>query len=362
LASCGGAATLPLVDPAGFDSEIDGKKVGLYTLSAGDLTMQVTNFGGRVVSLFTPDRDGNMTDIVVGRSTLAEYAAPKGERFLGATVGPVANRIGKASFTIGDVTYHTPVNDNGVNTLHGGLKGVDMLVWDVVSSSDNAITLHLSLPDGFEGYPGNREIDMTYTLKDDNSFCVSFRATTDKTTHINLSHHSFFNLEGEGSGSVEKYIMTINASKLVPIDSLSIPTGELMDVEGTPFDFREAHLIGERIGADHPQIVNARGYDHNWCIDRTDDTSMVEACTVYDPDNGRFLEVFTDQPGIQFYSGNFFDGSDSGKNGLPLGFRSSLALETQHYPDSPNQSAFPSTLLEPGQVYKHECVYRFSVK
>ena len=362
LAACTSKASLPLVDPAAFDTTIDGKAVALYTLSAGDITMQVTNFGGRVVTLFTPDKDGNMTDIVIGRDNIGAYAEPKGERFLGATVGPVANRIGKASFKIGDETFNTPANDNGVNTLHGGLLGVDMLVWDVEEVSVNSITLHLLHPDGLEGYPGNVDILMTYTLSDDNSFTVNYKATTDKTTHLNLSHHSFFNLEGEGGDSVEKYIMTINASKIVPIDELSIPTGELMDVEGTPFDFREAHAIGERIGADHPQIKNARGYDHNWCIDRTDDTSVIEACTVYDPDNGRYLEVLTDQPGIQFYSGNFFDGTDSGKNGKPLGFRSSLALETQHYPDTPNQSAFPSTLLNPGETYTHTCVYRFSVK
>lgn len=365
LASCASPAPeqLALIPAEQFDTTINNVPVKLYTLANADITMQVTNFGGRVVTLFTPDKDGKLTDIVVGRSTIKAYADPDGERFLGACVGPVANRIGKAKFQIEDMVYSVPANDNKVNTLHGGDLGLDMVAWDVKEVNDTALVMHYLHPDGQEGYPGNLDIEMTYALTSDNQFLVTYSATTDKTTPVNISHHSFFNLRGEAEGTVEDYVMRIDASGYVPIDELSIPFGTVDSVEGTPFDFRIPRRMGERIGeTDNTQIKNARGYDHNWVLDKKTPGEVELACTVWDPQTGRFLEVLTDQPGIQFYSGNFFDGSVTGKNGKPLEFRSSLALETQFFPDSPNQPAFPSILLNPGETYTHTCAYRFSVK
>ena len=333
----------------------------VYTIQGGDITITVTDFGARVMSLTAPDRDGKLENIVVGHKTAKEYLHPAGERFLGACVGPVANRIGAATFEVDGMRYSTPVNDNGHNTLHGGFKGVDNLFWDVVDHTDNSIVFHLVHPDGLEGYPGNLDITMVYGLNRNNEFCVTYRATTDKATPVNLTHHPFFCLRGEGNGSVEEYLMQINASHFIPIDAESIPTGEIASVEGTPFDFREPHLIGERIGQDNEQLRNARGYDHNWCIDKTCE-GVESVCCVYDPVSGRYVEVLSDQPGLQFYSGNFFDGHENGSNGQPLGFRSSLALETQKYPDAVNHADFTPTILRPGEVYTHTCIYRFGVK
>lgn len=363
LVACTNNKKPDLVPAENFADIIDSVSTSLYTLKGGDITMQVTNFGGRVVSLFTPDRKGRLADIVVGNDNLQAYAEPTGERFLGACVGPVANRIDSAKFTMNDTTYYLSANDHGINTLHGGFKGLDMVPWNVKSVTENSIVLTYIHPDGQDGFPGNLSIEMTYTLTESNEFKVDYTAVTDHDTPVNISHHPFFNLSGEGSGSIEGYEMFINADHYLPIDSLSIPTGEIADVTGTPFDFREEHTIGQMIGEDNQQLKNARGYDHNWCIDRdTVATDLHLACTVYDPESGRALAVLSDQPGLQFYSGNFFDGKSSGKNGKPLTFRSSLALETQQYPDSPNQSAFPSIVLHPSQTYRHHCVYRFMTK
>ena len=328
------------------------KTPNVYTLKAGDLTMKVTDFGARVMSLEAPDRDGNIANVVIGHKKATEYIQPTGERFLGACVGPVANRIGAAQFELDGVVYHTPMNDNGHNTLHGGFKGVDNLYWDVLARTDSSIVLHLLHPDGLEGWPGNLDITMTYALNACNEFTVTYQATTDKPTPVNLTHHPFFCLRGDGKGRVEEYLMQIKASHYIPIDAESIPTGEIAPVEGTPFDFREPHLIGERIGLEDLQLINARGYDHNWCIDKT--TEGVELiCTVEDPVSGRFIEILTDQPGLQFYSGNFFTGDE---------YRTSLALETQKYPDAVNHPDFTPTVLRPGEVYSHTCVYRFGAR
>lgn len=361
VASCGNTSAPKLINPDNFSDTVDGKPVALYTLKGGNVVMQVTNFGGRVVSIFTPDKNGKYEDIVVGRNNLKDYVTPPGERFLGACVGPVANRIGNASFSVDGQTYTVPANDNKVNTLHGGVKGLDNVVWDVVNLTDSTITLHYLHADGQEGFPGNKDITMTYSLDSQNEFGIDYKATTDKPTPVNISNHPFFCLRGEGNGSVEDYVMHIKASHYTPIDSLSIPTGEIADVSGTPFDFRKPHTIGEMIGEDNEQLKNARGYDHNWCIDRESEDGVEMMCSVYDPVSGRQVDVCSDQPGLQFYSGNFFDGTSVGKYGRPLGFRSSLALETQHYPDSPNQEAFPSIILRPGETYTQVCIYRFSV-
>jgi aldose 1-epimerase len=344
-----------------FNTELDGKQVSIYTLKAGDLVMQVTNFGARVVSLWTPDKDGHYEDVVLGYNNIDSYVNNTGERFLGAVVGPYANRIANGTYTIGEETYNFPQNNNG-QTLHGGLKGLDMVVWDVDSVTENAIVLSYLHPDGQDGMPGNLKIVMTYTLTPENEFRVDYLAETDKATHVNISHHSFFNLKGEGNGTITDNVMVINASNTTPVDNLLIPSGEIADVTGTPFDFREPHVIGERIDVENEQLANGLGYDHNWVLDRKTAGELEFAASVHEPASGRFLEVFTDQPAMQFYSGNFFDGKSFGKYGKALKFRESIALETQKYPDTPNHENFPSTLLNPGEKYTHVCVYRFSVK
>ena len=344
-----------------FNTEVDGKAVSLYTLKAGDVVMQVTNFGARVVSLWTPDRNGDYEDIVLGYNNIDNYISNPGERFLGAVVGPYANRIAGGTYTIGEETYNFPQNNNG-QTLHGGLIGLDMVVWNVDKVTEDSIVLSYLRPDGQEGMPGNLNIVMTYTLTPDNEFRIDYDAETDKATHVNISHHSFFNLKGEGNGTITDNVMVINASHTTPVDSFLIPSGEVADVTGTPFDFREPHVIGERIDAENEQLANGLGYDHNWVLDRKTPDQLEFAASVHEPASGRFMEVFTDQPAMQFYSGNFFDGSSTGKYGKALKYRESIALETQKYPDTPNHENFPSTLLCPGEKYKHTCVYRFSVK
>ncbi|UYI68371.1 MAG: galactose mutarotase [Alistipes onderdonkii] len=362
LAACGVQKTeLPLLPEEAFQTTVDGKPVALYTLHAGDITMQVTNYGARVVSLWTPDREGRYEDIVLGYENIGRYIDNTGERFLGAVVGPYANRIAKGRFTLDGAEYTLPLNNNG-QTLHGGLKGVDRVVWDVVSATDDKLVLHYLHPDGQDGFPGNLDIEMTYSLTPDNEFRVDYKATTDKPTVANFSHHPFFNLKGEGNGTVLDNVMTINASHTTPVDSVLIPTGQIAPVEGTPFDFREPHAIGERIGADNQQLRNGGGYDHNWVIDRKTESGIEQVATVWEPASGRTIEVLSDQPGLQVYSGNFFDGKSIGKYGKPQRYRESLALETQKFPDSPNHDNFPSTVLRPGETYTQVCIYKFGVK
>lgn len=344
-----------------FQAVVDGKETSLYTLKAGDLVMQVTDFGGRVVSLWTPDKDGKYEDVVLGYNNIDSYINNKGERFLGAVVGPYANRIASGTYAIGEEVYNFPQNNNG-QTLHGGLKGLDMVVWDVESVNDSSIVLSYLHADGQEGMPGNLKIVMTYALSSDNEFKVDYVAETDKATHVNISHHSFFNLKGEGNGTINDHILYINASKTTPVNAVLIPSGEIADVTCTPFDFRQAKAIGQDLEVENEQLKNGGGYDHNWILDRQTTDQMELAASVYEPASGRFMEVYTDQPALQFYGGNFFDGTTEGKYGKALRYRESIALETQKYPDTPNHDNFPSTLLNPGETYTHSCVYRFSVK
>lgn len=360
-AACTSVKEVELIPTSSFEKEIDGKQVSLYTLAAGDLTMQVTNFGGRVVTLWTPDKDGNYEDIVLGYNNIETYLNNPGERFLGAVVGPYANRIANGTYTIGEETYTFPHNNNG-QTLHGGLKGLDLVVWDVEEVTDSTLVLSYLHEDGAEGMPGNLKIVMTYALTSDNEFKVDYVAETDKTTHVNISHHSFFNLKGEGNGTINDHILYINASNTTPVNAALIPSGEIADVTGTPFDFRQAKAIGQDLEVENEQLANGGGYDHNWILDRQTPDQMELAASVYEPASGRFMEVYTDQPALQFYGGNFFDGTTEGKYGKALRYRESIALETQKYPDTPNHSNFPSTLLNPGETYTHSCVYRFSVK
>ena len=356
---CGSAnKNLDLMKAEDFQTTVDGKATDLYTITNGTLTMQVTNFGARVVSLWMPDRNGNMAEIVLGYQNIDRYINNGGARFLGAVVGRVANRIGGGKFTLEGVEYTTPQNNNG-QTLHGGLKGVDMVVWDVVEATENSIRFSYTAPDGQDGFPGNLTIVMDYILTEDNEFKVTYSATTDKTTAVNLSHHSFFNLKGEAGGTITDHILQIDADYITPTDSYLIPTGELMAVEGTPFDFRTAHPIGDMIDADNEQLKNGRGYDMNWVLNRKDNGEVVKVMSIYEPQSGRGFELYTDQIALQFYSGNFFDGTYDGKYGKPLSFRESVVFETQKYPDALNHSNFPSIVLKPGQEYTHTCIYKF---
>ena len=360
LAACAPKSNVVLFPASDFEAEVDGKNVSIYTLKAGDLVMQVTNFGGRVVSLWVPDKNGSYEDIVLGYNNIDNYVNNPGERFLGAVVGPYANRIAGGTYTIGEETYNFPQNNNG-QTLHGGLKGLDMIVWDVDSVTENSIVLSVLCPDGHDGMPGNRKIVMTYALTPENAFKVDYVAETDKATHMNISHHSFFNLKGEGNGTINDHVLYLNASYTTPVDALLIPTGEITDVTGTPFDFREPKAIGQDVAVENEQLKNGAGFDHNWVLDRKGEGLEI-AASVWEPASGRYMEVWTDQPAIQFYGGNFFDGKTCGKYGKTLNYRESLALETQKYPDTPHHAHFPSTLLNPGEKYTHACEYRFSVK
>ena len=362
LAACGAQKSdIRLLPEEAFQATVGGKEVALYTLHAGEITMQVTNYGARVAALWTPDREGRYEDIVLGYESIDRYLDNPGERFLGAVVGPYANRIAKGRFTLDGVEYTLPVNNNG-QTLHGGLNGLDRVVWEMVSATENQLVLHYTHADGEEGFPGNLQITMTYTLTPQNEFRIDYEAETDKPTVVNISHHPFFNLKGEGNGTILDHVLKINASRTTPVDSVLIPTGEIADVTGTPFDFREPHAIGERIGDENPQLKNGGGYDHNWVIDRRSEDGIEEIATVWEPASGRTVEVWSDQPALQFYSGNFFDGTVNGKYGKPQRYRESLALETQKYPDSPNHENFPSTVLRPGEVYTQVCIYRFGTK
>lgn len=350
-----------LLDAKDFVAEVDGRQTSLYTLKAGDLVMQVTDFGGRVVSLWVPDKDGRHEDIVLGYNNIDSYLNNAGERFLGAVVGPYANRIAGGTYSIGETVYSFPRNNNG-QTLHGGLKGLDMVVWDAVSVNDSTLVLAYTHADGQEGMPGNLDIVMTYALSSDNEFKVDYTAHTDKATHVNISHHSFFNLKGEGNGTINDHVLYINSSYTTPVDSVLIPTGAIADVSGTPFDFRMPKEIGTDLHVGNEQLAHGGGYDHNWVLDRQTPDKLELAASVHEPVSGRFMEVYTDQPALQFYGGNFFNGTTEGKYGRALRYRESLALETQKYPDTPNNDNFPSTLLNPGETYTHSCVYRFSVK
>ena len=362
LLSCGKAPQppLPLIDSAAFGGEINGKRVELFTLrNANGVVTQITNYGGRVVNLFVPDRDGNFEDIVLGYPDLNGYLNSN-EVYYGTLIGRYGNRISKGEFVLNDSLYKLATN-NGPNHLHGGPGGFHNVVWDAVQSDEKTLLLSYLSPDGEEGYPGNLQVNVTYELTDDNELKIQYWATTDKPTHINLTHHSFFNLKGAGEGDVNDHLLRINAMYFTPVDEGLIPTGEIRPVEGTPFDFRQLTSIGERINQDDQQLIYGLGYDHNWILVEATE-GLTFAAKVVEPVSGRTMEVYTNEPAIQFYGGNFLNGSDTGKYGKVYSFRGALCLETQHYPDSPNQPAFPSTLLNPGEEYYSVCVYKFGVE
>lgn len=342
-----------------FKTIINGKQTNLYFLKNGVISAAITNYGGRIVSLCAPDKTGMISDIVLGFSSIDGYLKAK-EVFHGALIGRVGNRIAKGKFTLEGQEYTLPLN-NGVNHLHGGPGGFHNVVWDVKAVTDSSIVLTYLSPDGEMGYPGNLNVEVQYLLNMKNELVISYKATTDKSTPVNLTNHAFWNLAGEGNGTINNHILAIIADAYTPVDSTLIPFGENVSVEGTPFDFRKAKLIGEDLPqqSKNEQLQNGKGYDHNFVLNRTTPGKLCWAATVIDPLSGREMEIFTQEPGLQFYGGNFMDGTDIGKSGKPFNYRESFALETQHFPNSPNQKIFPSVILHPGEVYQTKTIYKF---
>jgi aldose 1-epimerase len=341
----------------------DGKRIELYKLTnKNGVEVDISTYGGVVQSLKVPDKNGKFADVVLGYDDLKGYEADKS--FFGALIGRYGNRIAHGKFSLDGHTYSIPLND-GENTLHGGLKGFNKKHWtakEAPGASSQSLTLTYLSKDGEEGYPGNLNVKVVYTLTDSNELKIEYNATTDKDTVLNLTNHSYFNLSGQGSGDILGHELTLHADKFTPVNSTLIPTGELRSVKGTPFDFTKATAIGLRIGQDDEQLKFAKGYDHNWVLNSGISATPKLAAEVYDPASGRVLEVLTTEPGIQFYTGNFLDGSAHGKEGKVYNFRGALCLETQHFPDSPNHPDFPTTELKPGQTYHSLTIYKFSTR
>ncbi len=338
-----------------------GDSVHVFTLTNGQgVELRAIDYGALVISLRTPDRDGTLGDIVLGYDSIDGYL--KSTPYFGALVGRYANRIAKGQFTLDGATYRLAVN-NGPNALHGGLKGFDKVMWRAATKDDSTgvgVVFSYTSKDGEEGYPGTVNVQVTYSLTDRDEFTIDYLATTDKATPINLTQHSYFNLAGEGSGDVLGQVVTIDADRYTPIDTTMIPTGAIDSVAGTPLDLRHGVAIGAHIDEPFPQLKYAGGYDHNFVINRSG-PGLVHAARVVDPKSGRTLDVATTEPGIQFYTGNFLDGTITGKGGHVYGRRNAFCLETQHFPDSPNRPAFPSTILRPGTEYQSRTVYTFGV-
>ncbi len=350
------------MEVAKFQKSHEDGEIDFYILkNKNGLEMTVSNFGGRVVELFTPDREGNFADVVLGYESLDDYLNHPNS-FFGAPIGRYGNRIANAQFTLDGQTFQLEAN-NGPNNLHGYPAGYHKEVWEVLESSDQHIKMKLVSPDGHGGFPGELTVVMTYSLSDDNAFKIEYEAETDQPTIVNLTQHSFFNLNGHGEGNVHNHELTLNADHYTPVNEVLIPTGEIAPVEGTPMDFTTPHLVGERIDEDFEQLKIAGGYDHNWVLNHDNYPSgEIKAAKVKVPENGRVMEVFTTQPGVQVYTGNFMDGKSKSKEGKTYGKRSAICLETQHFPDSPNQPEFPSVVLRPGEKYEHSCTYKFSVE
>jgi aldose 1-epimerase len=342
------------VSKEAFGKTSDGVAVDIYTLTSDKVDARIMTYGGIVVSLKVPDRAGKVDDVALGYDSFEQYIPNK--PYLGAIIGRYANRIAHGKFQLDGKTYSVPKN-NDDNSLHGGIRGFDKVVWSAKPIEDG-VELNYVSKDGDQGYPGNLTTTVRYTLSD-GDLRIEYSATTDKDTVVNLTNHSYFNLAGEGRGDILQHRVKINASRFTPVDSNLIPTGEIKAVAGTPFDFKTPHAVGERINQDDEQLQRGKGYDHNFVLDRKADDRLFEAAIVEEPTSGRVLHVLTTQPGVQFYSGNFLDGSIVGKGKHVYGRRTGLCLETQHFPDSPNHPEFPSTVLKPGHTYHSVTVYRF---
>lgn len=345
-----------LIDPAAFDTEIDGKTVGLYTITNGKITAQITNYGGYVVGIYTPDKDGNYANVVGHNDSIQQYLTFSMNP-TGPALGRYANRIANAKFTLDGVEYHLTKN-NGEHILHGGAKAFDHTVWDVVSASKNKLVLSCTLADGLDGFPGNISTILTFSITKDNGLSIDYKATSDKATVCNLSHHAYFNLNGSESNDMLNHEITINADKITEADHTNIPTGKFLPVEGSVYDFRKAVRLGERQmaapmgrfrpGEPLPEVPAGmvRNYDNNFCLNHKEAGKLELVASLYSPETGRFMEVLNNHPGLQLYTGN----------------RKAIAMESQMYPDSPNHPEFPSTVLRPGETYRHTVIYRFSVK
>jgi aldose 1-epimerase len=352
--------TIKRIDKKNFEKIVDGKPVSLYVLENEQGTVaEITNYGGKVVSLWLPDKSGNYEDVVLGHENIDDFLNAK-EKYFGALIGRYGNRIAHGKFTL-DGKEYTLATNNGANSLHGGNKGFDAVVWDAKQVDAQTLELTYLSKDGEEGYPGNLSVRVLYQLTDANELKIEYWATTDQSTVVNLTHHSFFNLHGAGNGTINDHLLQIHAAHYTPVDAGLIPTGEIAAVEGTPFDFQELKPIGAELEVKNQQLDYGMGYDHNFVLEQNGE-GLNYAAKVVEPTSGRAMEVYTNEPGLQFYGGNFLDGSIVGKEGKAYEFRTAFCLETQHFPDSPNQPDFPSTRLDPGEEYYSICVYKFSVE
>ncbi|KUL50845.1 aldose epimerase family protein [Streptomyces sp. NRRL S-1521] len=360
----GGARTAPSSKPVRelFGRLADGTKVHRWSLANGGTRLKVLSYGGIVQSLEIPDRHGRHTNVSLGYDSIEEYVA--GTTFFGALIGRYGNRVARGRFTLDGKTHQLSVND-GENSLHGGAKGFNTRVWDVEPFTDATgvgLVLRYVSADGEMGYPGTLRVKVTYTLTARGDWRIDYAATTDRATVVNLTNHTYYNLAGEGSGDIYGHELTLAARRFTPTDAGLIPTGELAKVAGTPFDFRRAKPVGRDIRAAHPQLVTAKGYDHNWVLDKGITRAPEHFATLRDAGSGRTMKVATTEPGVQFYSGNFLDGTLTGPSGRTYRQGDGLCLETQHFPDSPNQPSFPSTVLRPGETYRSSTVHVFSAR
>lgn len=348
-----------LPDPTSFAGEVNGKKASLYILKNKDVQVAISDYGARIVGLLVPDKNGKITDVAPGFSTVATYATTGGA-FFGPIVGRFGNRIAKGKFTLDGKTYSTELNNNG-NTLHSGPSGFHNHVWDAKQIDDKTLELTYVSKDGEGGFPGTVTTQVTFSLTDDNALKIVYSGKTDKPTPYNPTSHGFFNLNGEGSGTVNNHLLMIDADKFSAVDKGLIPQGEPVSVAGTPFDFRKPTTIGARIDEKNEQLAFGGGYDHNWVLNKTKPGELTKAAEITGDQSGIKMTVLTTEPAMQFYGGNFFTGSDIGKYGKPIRYRDAFAMETQHYPDSPNHPTYPNTILKPGQTYTQTTEYRFSV-
>lgn len=351
--------TLSGLDPKAFETKVNDHSVNLYTLkNKNGMEVCITNFGGRIVSVMVPDKNGNMKDVVLGFDSIADYVNIASD--FGASIGRYANRIKDGKIVIDGDTIQLPQNNFG-HCLHGGPKGWQYQVYEAKQIDGTKLELVRQSPDGDENFPGNVTAKVTYTLTDDNSIDISYEATTDKKTVINMTNHSYFNLSGDAQKPITDHLLYVNADKFTPVDSTFMTTGEILDVKGTPMDFTVAKTVGQDIDKyEYDQLKNGNGYDHNWVLNTNGDIKQV-AARLTSPVSGITLEVYTDEPGIQVYSGNFLDGTVKGKKSIVYNQRAAICLETQHYPDSPNKPEWPSVLLEPGKTYRSHCIFKFTV-
>lgn len=360
-AAADSTSTTVQLDSTKFQKEIDGKKTNLYVLkNKNGMQAAFTNYGGRLVSLLVPDSTGKPVDVVVGFDSVDGFVNST-EPYFGATIGRYGNRIAKGKFSL-DGKQYTLFTNNGQNTLHGGKKGFQYVVWDAAQPNPQTLVLTYLSKDGEEGYPGNLNVKVTYSLTDDNELKMDYEATTDKKTVCNLTNHAFFNLNGEGSGTILNHSLQIFADQYTPVDTTLIPLGKNVAVKGTPFDFTTPETIGKRVEENNDQLKAGKGYDHNFVLNGTEGLGMTHAATVKGDKSGIVMDIYTQEPGLQFYSGNFMQSKNVLKTGTKDDFRTALALETQHFPDSPNQPSFPSTTLSPGQTYKTSSIYKFASK